>query len=385
MRNHYIDLLKGVAALNIVFIHTVFNSGYAYVPDWVRAASLAIDVPFFFFLSGWAVASMPAIRFQKTFASLWRIYMQWALFVAFTFAAMFVVAALTPIPLGGRRAFAASFLGNLVLVNPDTPLPFSGVMGGGWFLIVYFAVVPAMSLAIAMIRRWTASLRPILALLFICVIGFVRVQAGAQFFFFDQFFLCYSVFFLLGFLQSTIIPRAWQSLVLMGLSLLALWGALAVRGAHLIDMQGLKFPPTLAWACFSLLGIVVAMSFKRWQFRVPGRGPLNWVGKNALPFFFTNAVAASITIFIEPLISMPWVPKLVVCYLITLAITASLVVFFKQLYAWVAPLAARAAGAVVASVAFPPSASPAGAPLNALDPEPVPGAPLGTREDTSAR
>ena len=59
-RNHYIDLLKGLAALNIVFIHTVFNSGFNYVPDWVRTLSLAVDVPFFFFLSGWAVASMPA-------------------------------------------------------------------------------------------------------------------------------------------------------------------------------------------------------------------------------------------------------------------------------------------------------------------------------------
>lgn len=333
MRNHYIDLLKGLAALNIVFIHTVFNSGFNYVPDWLRALSLAVDVPFFFFLSGWAAASMSAISLQKTFMSLWRTYVQWVFFVVFTFVLMLIVAAATPVPLGSPQEFGASFLGNLVLHNPNTPLPFFGVMGGGWFLVVYFAVIPVLSFVIAVIRRHTESVTPIAIVLLVCLIGFVRVQAGAQFFFFDQYFLCYCVFFLIGYLQKDLLLRPWQSVVLLGLAAAALWFTLTIRGAALIDMQSLKFAPTLAWACFSLFAIVVAMSFKRWQFSVSARGPLNWVGRNALQFFFTNAVAASIVMFIEPLIPLPWIPKLVACYGVTLAITVALVILFNRLYA----------------------------------------------------
>ncbi|TYP89850.1 acyltransferase family protein [Blastococcus xanthinilyticus] len=332
-RNHYIDLLKGFAALNIVFIHTVFNSGFNYVPDWVRAASLAVDVPFFFFLSGWAVASMPAIRFEKTLSSLWRIYSQWALFVVVTFAAMVVMAAATTVPLGSHREFLASFLGNLVLENPNTPLPFQGVMGGGWFLVVYFAVIPVMSLALAVIRRYTDSLRLVVFLLLLCVVGFVRVQAGGSFFFFDAYFLCYSAFFLVGYLQRDVYLRPWQAAVVIGVALVGLWTTLELRGAHLLDMQSLKFAPTLPWVFFSLLAIVAAMSAKPWQFRVQPRGPLNWVGKNALQFFFTNAVAASIVMFIEPHVALPWGAKLAACYAVTLAITAGFVLVFNWVYA----------------------------------------------------
>lgn len=331
MRNHYIDALKGFAALNIVFIHTVFNSGVDYVPDWVRAVSLAVDVPFFFFLSGWAVALMPGISVQKTFKSLWRTYVQWVIFVVVTFAVMLVVAKVTTVPLGSKRDFGTSFLGNLVLENPNTPLPFYGVMGGGWFLVVYFAVVPVMSAAIALARRYTDSLRPVLILLLICLIGFVRVQSGGAFFFFGQYFLCYSVFFLLGFLQRDIRLRAWQSIAIVGLAVLGMAATLAVRGARFIDMQSLKFAPTLPWMCYALVMIVLAMSVKRWQYRVKGRGPLNWIGKNALQFFFTNAVAASIVIWIAPHVHLAWVPKLVVCYAITLSITAAFVLLFNPL------------------------------------------------------
>lgn len=52
-RSLAIDFFKGIAIIGIVFIHTVFVSGWAYVPGYMRNFSLLIDVPLFFFLSGW--------------------------------------------------------------------------------------------------------------------------------------------------------------------------------------------------------------------------------------------------------------------------------------------------------------------------------------------
>ena len=53
LRDQSLDFLRGLAALSIIFIHTAFWSGEAYVPQAVEALSLILDVPFFFFLSGW--------------------------------------------------------------------------------------------------------------------------------------------------------------------------------------------------------------------------------------------------------------------------------------------------------------------------------------------
>ena len=47
-RNYYIDNIRGLATISVVFIHTVFWSGSSYVPEYMRNLSLLIDVPIFF-------------------------------------------------------------------------------------------------------------------------------------------------------------------------------------------------------------------------------------------------------------------------------------------------------------------------------------------------
>lgn len=51
-RNYYIDNIRGLATISVVFIHTVFWSGSLYVPEYMRNLSLLIDVPIFFLLTG---------------------------------------------------------------------------------------------------------------------------------------------------------------------------------------------------------------------------------------------------------------------------------------------------------------------------------------------
>ena len=47
-RNYYIDNIRGLATISVVFIHTVFWSGSSYVPEYMRNLSLLIDVPIVF-------------------------------------------------------------------------------------------------------------------------------------------------------------------------------------------------------------------------------------------------------------------------------------------------------------------------------------------------
>ena len=51
-RDNTIDLLRGIAALSIVIIHTAFYSGMSYVPPMLQSFTLLIDVPVFMFISG---------------------------------------------------------------------------------------------------------------------------------------------------------------------------------------------------------------------------------------------------------------------------------------------------------------------------------------------
>lgn len=51
-REHYINLVHGICAVSIVFIHTCFCSGSSYVPMPMRSISLLLDVSAFFFIAG---------------------------------------------------------------------------------------------------------------------------------------------------------------------------------------------------------------------------------------------------------------------------------------------------------------------------------------------
>lgn len=49
-RDNWLDFIKGIAAINIILIHTTFWSGGGYVPQIVQSLSLVLDVPFFSFV-----------------------------------------------------------------------------------------------------------------------------------------------------------------------------------------------------------------------------------------------------------------------------------------------------------------------------------------------
>lgn len=79
-RNNYIDFLRGIAAMGIVAIHTAFWGGQSYTPEWFWNLTLFLDVPFFFYLSGWA-SSYRKSNVSKTGKSLINIWFKWVFFI----------------------------------------------------------------------------------------------------------------------------------------------------------------------------------------------------------------------------------------------------------------------------------------------------------------
>ena len=198
-RDQSLDFLRGLAALSIIFIHTAFWSGEAYVPQAVESLSLILDVPFFFFLSGWGGGYARSLK--KSLLSLADIYLRylvfWCLYVA-------LLAALRVFPGWGGGLSPANLLGNLRFrIGAGTALPV--VMGSIWFLPVYFTVLPAGSLLFWLARRasrgeerrlaaWTG------AFLALVLAGLVYTWNGGSVPLLDQTALFYLAFYLLGLL-----------------------------------------------------------------------------------------------------------------------------------------------------------------------------------------
>ncbi len=75
VRDPFVDCFKGFMILWVIHIHTVFWTGYAYIPEVIRQITLLVDVPVFFLISGYVTRPNPFPRMlQKTIMQFMRIY-----------------------------------------------------------------------------------------------------------------------------------------------------------------------------------------------------------------------------------------------------------------------------------------------------------------------
>lgn len=74
IRDVYLDFYRGIAAISVVLIHTVYWSGEGYLSESIlRTLVLLVDVPLFVFLSGWSAYYTADIK--KTFDNLLKIWL----------------------------------------------------------------------------------------------------------------------------------------------------------------------------------------------------------------------------------------------------------------------------------------------------------------------
>ena len=120
-RAHYIDLIRGVCVLGIIFIHTCHHSGSAYVPLWLRSISLLLDVPAFFFVTG---LTMAYIKKDMIINSLFKLSM------VFTLLSLIC-------NLLNRHFSGSALMESLFLNGMRLPEFYKGVLWSYWFIPVY--------------------------------------------------------------------------------------------------------------------------------------------------------------------------------------------------------------------------------------------------------
>lgn len=335
-RDTYLDFMKGVAAINIIMIHTVFWLGESYVPEIVKSMALVLDVPFFFFCSG--VGFTYVRSFKKTMLSLLNLYKKYLFFLFFYFICLILFGIILK---NYDGITLENFVNNMFFLRTENTA-LRVVMGSVWFMPVYFTVIPIGSYIVT--RLYYACIteksqtdekdfmRLCRIALLIIFMGLIYTYLGKNFFYFSSTTLVYLFFWMLGVVCSRKKIQHFYSVVIIDCGILIFMKVMAkYLNVELRNMQSLKFPPSIIYVAYSLVIIVLALYAKS-KLKISDKNVFSWIGKNAIYYYFCQGISSSLLMYFIPSIRWEWYIKLPVAFSINFIVTCIFVVILKKIY-----------------------------------------------------
>ena len=332
-RNLTLDLVKGFAIINIIFIHTVFWSGSLYgISAIVNQISLLIDVPLFFFLSGWAV-NYQTNNIKRNLERLFKLYFQYCI------AAIFMILSLVFIynhhfsQLTIFQYFMAETTQN------DYELP--GVGWSVWFLGVFF-VVYAETPLLLYIRRSKENTVLLSLILFSLVAIFTFTNGVWNNFLTPSYYLSlrvivfYTLFYFIG-IAFYDVKISLRHLVYCLFGLLTVLYFYSIGSGQIFDMQKYKFPPSLFYLLASVISVILTLYIKNFEnyFKYNNENLairlLEYCGKNVFTIYLYQGFGGSLLFSLIPHLKIyPWYFILSICFFLNLIITLCLTVVFLK-------------------------------------------------------
>lgn len=287
-RNEYIDYLKGIASIGIIAIHTAFWSGQSYTPEWFWNLTLLLDVPFFFYLSGWG-GQYSKKSIEKMLKSLGKIWIKWIYFITLV-SILCVLSYKLPWRFQGVTDFRD--LINNYFFNVSIP-GFCVIGGSVWYLPHYFVVIFINTILMCLIAEKENEKKLKYIYMLILGIVFLWICYGNYFLGLDiQYFLFYSFFWMLGLNGCGKTKRFSQFISALVVAILgiAIWSYL--QGLPLYDLQSAKFPPTMKYGCASMIVIIVAKYVEK--YKKTYNKVLVHIGRNAIYYYFAQGISSSL-------------------------------------------------------------------------------------------
>lgn len=334
-RYEYIDFLRGVAAVGIVAIHTAFWGGESYVPVWFKNMTLFLDVPFFFYLSGWG-SSCHKSDIVKTTKSLGTIWLKWIYFVS-ALTLFCLISKWLPYPFAGVSDVRD--LVNNFMLNVSFP-GFPVVAGSIWFLQYYFVVVFVNTFFLSLVQgsktkeeRFDKLYMVFLAVAFIWI-SYGRYALGVDW----RYFIFYSFFWMMG--RNRVgggTGKKGQFCCRVVLVMIGIAFTSYLQTLPLYDIQTAKFPPTIKYGFVSLLSILAAKQIEPYVKHT--NKWLNHIGRSAIFYYFAQGIGSSLNFHVIPRVHTDnWVIKFLVTFAINLFVTTILAELFRVTYQYVACL-----------------------------------------------
>lgn len=326
-RNTKIDLFKGIAALGIVAIHTAFWSGQLYTPQWFWNLTLYLDVPFFYYLSGWG-ASHTKADIVKASKSLGKIWLKWIFFVS-------ILVAFCEF----SKSFYVTFEGcadirelvNCFMFNVSIP-GFPVVAGSIWFMEIYFLVIIGNTL-ITMIIEYSHK-REEYKRIYCILLGtaFLWVYFGRYFLGLEgDRFLFYSFFWMLGYNRFGKAKNLQYFIVYMIIIWMGIIGTSYLQGLPLYEVATAKFPPSPKYAFVSLNIIFLVMYFEDKVKKC--NKILVHIGQNAIFYYFGQGIGSSLIYFYVRDVNIEhWFVKWFIAFVINVVCTALIAEVLAILY-----------------------------------------------------
>lgn len=310
-RDFYIDNVRGLATLSVIFIHTVFWSGGLYVPDYMRNAALFFDVPIFFLLTGFVFKSTGKI--DSLHQSVKIAYY----FFVFTLVMNTLTFNLNIDQLIGAITFNSANIPTFPVVN-----------GSYWFVPMYISSIIITHSLIKSFGEKTKLLIPMAFLYYIVgyFVGYrlnysmLGISINSLLFYVSLILTGYNFYDLIGKKKSYIYLVVFAILFMLLVNL----------NNDAISLQKYKLNLSLPYVLASLIS--VAFIFTGLLTRK--KSILSWVGQRAIYFYMAQGIGASVLYKVVHRIDIPWIPKLIFMFSINVVITFLVVmasIYLKKL------------------------------------------------------
>ncbi len=335
-RNYILDIVKGFAIINIVFIHTVWWSGQVYMQsDLIRQLSLFIDVPLFFFLSGWAT-SLHEQSFKTTLKRFIKLCIPYAITIATLTLALTVFY---------KRSISFQTIWGWLTLTFRESFELPVVMGSMWFLapFIIISILTPVLMRIVNMRNLSAFFIIFLLLLNflfnsyetgigdIVVLNLISIRV----------IVFYLLFYYLGIYTRDMTLNIKEFIYII-ISLTFLLGLCLCYFNFKLDLQANKFPPSALYLIASTYSVVATLYLKNFEEKASQKINKNnkilkflqYSGKNAYNLYLYQGFGGSIIFYIAynaNIIMLPKGYKLVLSFICNLAITYALAFTFGKL------------------------------------------------------
>lgn len=330
MRNYALDFFKGLLAIHVIMIHTVFHSGNSYVPQTISGWVLCLDIPIFVLISGilYSYHESP----QKKIKEIFDILKKWGIFVAFCFIYLKIV--------DSNSVFFKDIL-SWIVFNPQTDSIYTiSVQASLDFMVYYIQSNVACSIIIFFTSYFSKSKEEckknifyILLLLFFILIS---IQYGVDYSGLSPLFIGYCIFFLIGYLSSHYhFKNFFQFMLIEFLTILILYVLFKFNGYTIASLQALKLDMNFLYVGISFISIFLVIYLKdKFSFTHKAFQPLCYLGKNSIYLYFAQGISSSLLFLIVPKIQLSNLYlKIILMFLINFGI-AIFVFFLLKLIYW---------------------------------------------------
>ena len=283
-----------------------------------------LDVPFFFYLSGWAT-NYKKPDLCRTGKGLIRIWGKWVYFISIVAIACALLSAF------GRSIQGITDFRDLTN-NYMFHVSFSGlpvIAGSIWFMPYYYVVLLVNTAILELVEREPNKSRLQRFYMWFLLLAFVWVSYGNYAFGLDLgYFLFYGFFWMLGYNRFGKTAHLWEMILGIVTCTVGIIIASYLQNIPVYDIQSSKFPPALKYVFVSLISVLF---FRYFEGKRKESEFLIHVGRNAIFYFFAQGIGSSFCYYLVEKVKINiWILKWLIIFLANLGMTIILAEIFAK-------------------------------------------------------